>query len=187
MPIDETSTPEIWIRPTEVRDAAAHADFLLAHMAESGKDGSPVFAPGHRPSRSEMMDSAAARWARKLTQPMWGRQWFLVSRDRGIVGHIELRGGRIPPELHRATLGMGILRDFTGKGHGKRLLDTAITWAREETSLVWIDLGVFAGNEPARKLYARYGFVEQHTRADAFRHPDAGSIDDIQMTFALRA
>jgi RimJ/RimL family protein N-acetyltransferase len=104
-----------------------------------------------------------------------------------VVGHLELRGGRVPAELHRATLGMGILRAFTGQGHGRRLCEVALRWARDTAELDWIDLGVFAGNEPARKLYRRMGFVEIGVRADAFHLRDAGvAVDDVEMTLRLR-
>jgi RimJ/RimL family protein N-acetyltransferase len=177
---------QVSIRAAELRDAGAYADLLIAHLAESGKNGVPVFAPGHRPSREEVRDNAAARWARRLTDPVWGREWFLEAEGAGLVGHIELRGGRITPELHRATLGMGILQAYTGRGYGKLLLDTAIGWARAETDLAWIDLGVFIGNTPAIKLYERYGFVREFAREDAFRLPDGTSITDICMTLKIR-
>lgn len=174
------------IRPAQPRDAAAYADHLVTHLAESGREGSPVFAPGHRPSREEIRDGAAARWARRLTDPLWGRDWLLEIEGEGVVGHVDLRGGRIPSELHRATLGMGINRPYTGRGHGRQLLETAIGWARESTELVWIDLGVFEGNEPAKRLYERCGFRRLATRVDAFRLTDGTRVDDILMTLRIR-
>ena len=103
-----------------------------------------------------------------------------------VVGHLELRGGRVLAEMHRATLGMGLLGAYTGQGHGSRLVEAAVRWARDEAGLRWIDLGVFAGNTPARKLYARMGFVEIGQRPDAFRLDAGPSIDDVQMTLKLR-
>lgn len=176
----------VTVRPAELRDAGAFADHVVLHMSQSGKNGMPVFAPGHRPSREEIRDNTAARWARRLTDPVWGRTWLLISEENAIVGHIDLRGGRISTELHRATLGMGILQAFTGRGHGKLLLDAAIGWAKAETSIVWIDLGVFHNNDRARKLYERYGFVREFLRCDAFRLEDGTSIDDILMTLRIR-
>lgn len=177
---------ELTIRPAVLRDAAAYADHILAHLAESGRNGAPVFAPGHRPSREDVRDNAAARWARRLTDPVWGRDWLLEAPGEGIVGHVDLRGGRIATEMHRAALGMGLMQAYTGRGLGKRLLDTAIGWARAETSVVWIDLGVFEGNVPAQKLYARYGFERLFVRKDAFRLEDGTQIDDIMMTLRIR-
>src|SRR5262249_16983551 len=120
-------------------------------------------------------------------EPLWGRAWLLVQDQppRRVAGHVELRGGRIRAELHRATLGMGIRRAFTGKGYGRALLERAIAWARDEAHLAWIDLGVFTGNDPARRLYDRFGFVEVGRRIDAFRTDSGVSIEDVQMSLAL--
>ncbi len=174
------------IEKVELRDAGAFATYLLAHMAESGKNGAPVFAPGHRPSREELRDLAQVRWARNLSDPNWGRAWVYLSETGSIVGHLELRGGRIPSELHRTTLGMGLMQAYTRKGLGGQLVDTAIRWARNETRLVWMDLGVFANNAPALKLYERKGFVRQYLRQDAFRAEDGTSLDDICMSIRLK-
>jgi len=103
-----------------------------------------------------------------------------------VVGHLELRGGRITAEMHRATLGMGLGRAYTGQGYGRRLVEVAVRWAREDAGLSWIDLGVFAGNERARRLYQRMGFVQQGAREDAFRIDAGVSVTDIQMALDLR-
>ncbi len=169
-------------------DVDAYARHVVEHMAESGREGSPHFAISRTFAREEVRHNLVARLQKELDEPLWGRAWMLLGPGGDtVVGHIELRGGRVPAELHRATLGMGILRPFTGQGHGQRLCDVALHWARTRAELDWIDLGVFAGNEPAKKLYRRMGFVDVGVRADAFRLHDAGvAVDDIQMALRLR-
>jgi RimJ/RimL family protein N-acetyltransferase len=173
-------------RPGPV-DADAFARHMVDHMAESGRGGSPHFALSRRWVREEVRASFSARLDKDLDEPLWGRAWLLFAED-GVhaVGHLELRGGRVHAELHRATLGMGLMRAYTGQGHGRRLCEAAIAWARDEAELSWIDLGVFANNAPARKLYRSLGFVEIGVRGDAF-HNDAGVVlDDVLMTLELR-
>lgn len=178
------------IRPARIEDVDAFVHHVVEHVAESGREGSPHFAMSRKISRDEVRDAAGSRWVRRLDEPLWGRAWLLwcepPAARRRVVGHIELRGGRIPAEMHRAVLGMGILREFTGSGHGGRLLDAAIAWARDVANLSWIDLGVFSHNDPARKLYERAGFVEVGTRRDAFRIDDRVRVDDIMMSLPLR-
>ena len=146
----------------------------------------PIFALSTSASREDIRSRSIDRWSRSLLEPLWGRAWLLCSESpRRILGHIELVGGRVPAELHRAVLAMGMLREVTGRGHGRRLIEVAVQFARDEANLSWIDLGVFVNNEPARKLYTRMGFVEVGTRRDAFR-VEGVIVDDIHMTLALR-
>lgn len=165
---------------------------ICRHADESGRDGDVIFRPR---SQHEVIDELAVRerhrvaWARSLAEPGWMRTWGLVVEGAparagsAIVGHLDLTGGRVPAELHRATLGMGIERRARGQGHGRALLDAAIAWARQH-GLAWLDLGVFAHNARARAVYRRAGFVEVGTVRDQFR-VDGVAIDDVTMTLAL--
>jgi GNAT superfamily N-acetyltransferase len=163
----------------------AYARHVVAHMHESGRAGMAHFAISRVWLRDEVRSNLVTRLAKELDEPLWGRAWVLAGPDGAeVVGHLELRGGRVPAEMHRATLGMGILQAYTAKGHGRRLIEAAVAWARG-VDLEWIDLGVFAGNTPARKLYQRMGFKEIGVRPDAF-HLDAGlAVDDVLMVLKL--
>jgi RimJ/RimL family protein N-acetyltransferase len=166
-------------------DLDHYAQHVVEHMAESGREGSPHFAVSRICYRDIVWATSVERLYRGLDVPMWSRFWLLFD-ERRVVGHLELRGGRVSGEMHRATLEMGILRAFTGQGYGRRLVDASVRWARDAAGLRWIDLGVFSDNAPARKLYTRTGFVEVALREDAF-HLDAGpEVDEVQMTLRLR-
>src|SRR5512139_2849131 len=103
------------VRLAELADAEGYADHVVRHSAESGRGGSLHFAINRKPERASVIDSARQRWDRPLDESLWGRCFLLVDPESAsVVGHLELRGGRIPAELHRAVLGMGIERAFTG-------------------------------------------------------------------------
>jgi GNAT superfamily N-acetyltransferase len=167
------------------------ADFptLFGHMCrhgdESGRNGDVIFRPR---SQHEVMDEVQlsqrhrAAWGRSIEQPLWMRTWGLFI-DNTLVGHLDLNGGRLPAEMHRATLGMGVERRARKRGNGRAMLEAAIAWSRQH-ELAWIDLGVFAHNEVARTLYKSMGFVEVGTVRDQFR-VDGIKIDDVSMTLAL--
>ena len=187
-------------RRTET-EARAFARFVKLNAAESGEDGAPHYALSRVVDMTEVETQALARWSRRLDEPNWGRSWFLWASepvvaangeassrvDKRIVGNVELRGGRVRAELHRATLGMGIARAFRGQGWGRKMLETVIDWAKNEASLSWIDLGVFVHNAPARALYEKMGFVPIGERSDAFRIDGFGEVIDIHMALDLRA
>jgi RimJ/RimL family protein N-acetyltransferase len=166
-----------------------HLPLLVAHIArhsrESGQDGDPIFRP--RSSDAPIDETATverhrAGWAQALDEPYWLRTWGAVI-DGQIRGHLDLHGGRLVSEFHRAMLGMGVERPYRGRGHGRALLAAAIAWARS-AELAWLDLGVFAHNTRARRLYASVGFVEVGTTRDRFR-VDGAAIDDVAMVLAL--
>jgi RimJ/RimL family protein N-acetyltransferase len=174
------------IRVAELNDAEAYADHVVRHAAESGRDGMPYFALSRTVDRASVISGARERWERPYTEPLWGRTFFLIDpAKRLVVGHLELRGGRVSAEFHRATLGMGIERPYTGQGNGGRMITFAADWARKMLALSWIDLGVFENNEPARKLYKKMGFVECGSRVDAFRVDDGLCVTNIDMCLKL--
>ena len=84
-------------------------------------------------------------------------------------------------ELHRADMGMGIIRSHRRQRGGTVLLEAGTEWARQQPSIDWIDLGVFTDNPGAHALYARHGFQILGRPPDRFR-VDGQSLDDISMT-----
>jgi len=175
-------------RPEDLTRLTRHLRYVIR---ESGRGGSPHSSPARESDADPVRTGIEARWQRPLTDPLWTRTWLLwsgpVDSDRTtVVGHLDLRGGRVHAELHRAVLGMGIQREHTRRGLGRRLVEVAIAWARDEAHLEWLDLGVFANNHPARRLYARMGFRETGRVPDAFRIEDGPCVEDILMTLPLR-
>jgi ribosomal protein S18 acetylase RimI-like enzyme len=166
-------------------DLPALVAHIARHSRESGRGGDPIFRP--RSSDAPIDELATIErhrmgWSQPLDEPYWLRTWGAVV-DSEIRGHLDLHGGRLPSEFHRAMLGMGVERGARGQGHGHALLAAAIAWARN-AELSWIDLGVFAHNERARALYRAVGFIEVGTTRDRFR-VEGVAIDDVAMVLAL--
>jgi ribosomal protein S18 acetylase RimI-like enzyme len=162
---------------------------LVAHIArhsrESGKDGDLIFRPRSSDAPIDEMATIERHrigWVQPLDEPYWLRTWGAVVGGE-IRGHLDLHGGRLPSEFHRAMLGMGVERGSRGQGLGRALLAAAIAWARN-AELAWLDLGVFAHNHRARALYAAVGFIEVGITRDRFR-VDGIAIDDVAMVLAL--
>jgi RimJ/RimL family protein N-acetyltransferase len=85
---------------------------------------------------------------------------YVAVHDGAVVGWCDI----IPrdPEFlrHVGRLGMGLLCEYRRMGLGGRLIDAALSHARQ-TGLEKIELEVFASNTAAIALYEKKGFVRE--------------------------
>jgi RimJ/RimL family protein N-acetyltransferase len=169
------------LRASDVHLASRHVE---RHAAESGRGGDPLFAPFTDFDQQTYEDTRYESWRRPTDMPGWERCWAIMDGERA-VAHLDLTGGALYSQLHRARLGIGVERAYRGRGYGSALLEVAIRWARESEDIDWLDLSVFAHNERAYELYARYGFVEVGRMPDAYR-VEGTSIEDVLMSLDLR-
>lgn len=176
------------IRIAKIEDVHSYRQHLIRHGAESGNDGDLIFAPFDEPfdrPEEELRGEKSVKWVKSISEPGWERCWIIVNNSNV---HGALKLVHQPPltsALHRATLMMGIERSHRSQGWGSRLITQALSWARQQPPLEWIDLYVFAHNAPARGLYTKAGFKEIGKVPDLFR-VKGQKIDDIHMVLNLR-
>ncbi len=87
--------------------------------------------------------------------------WSVAERDGRVVGNCHI--GRLGPspsseQAHVGVLGILVDEDHRGKGVGTALLRHALREARDHFRVV--RLSVFTVNQAAKRLYARFGFVD---------------------------
>lgn len=170
------------VRLLDRRDIGRYLAHSRRHRAESGRGGDVVFTPVSEDppwTDEDVRDNLERRWAKAPEELGWGRCWGTFVEDR-LVGHLSLTGGNIEAETHRATLAMGVERRHRGQGIGRALLGEGLAFAEGCEVLAWVDLGVFAGNPGARRLYEAFGFEAWGTHRDRFRVLGE-SVDDVQM------
>ena len=171
------------VRPLMDNEIDTYLRLLQAVNAESGVDG---LGHSHAYPKAEPYDHDAAvqretlRWASRTTGPGWRRAWGLFDHAE-LVGHCHLVGGSMSTELHRVSMGMGILRTHHRQGGGTQLLTAVRDWARNRPNIDWLDLGVFDDNNAAQALYLKHGFEVVGRTPDRFR-VDGQALDDIAMT-----
>ena len=169
------------ISPLSADAIALFDQHFARHRAESGRDDFHFmpFAPDDDEGPKGL---DANLFELTLDTPGWQRWWVArISHHGDIVGHVDLKGDHLKTGMHRCELGIGIKRAYRGQGSGRRLMQTAIDFARSEVRIKWLDLRVFAHNENARSLYTTLGFAELGVVADRFRI-DGVSMDDVLMT-----
>lgn len=176
------------IRLAQLNDLPLYREHQMRHFSESGQDGDLIFMPHEEPediSLENLQRKKAEPWNASPLEIGWERSWILTDDSR-IYGEVKLM--HRPPlktSLHRAVLAMGIERSHRGQGWGSKLMTEAIAWAKAQPSLDWLQLYVFAHNEPAQRLYRKFGFKEVGRTPDMFR-VHGQSIDDIEMVLKLR-
>ena len=81
-------------------------------------------------------------------------------RDGALVGAAGVEFESREKARHKATLfGMFVLPPFRGGGLGRALVEAALAAARARAGVRIIQLTVTEGNNAARHLYERFGFV----------------------------
>jgi ribosomal protein S18 acetylase RimI-like enzyme len=180
--------PPVTIRPAGEADLPAFFAYLDDHLRDNDAAGTPRFQP-LMPGQPRMPAGLRLSFIKGVTfavgEPGWRRLWLALGPTGDIAGHIDLRARLEPASGHRAMLGMGVHRAFRRRGLGRRLVATALDWARDETGVKWIDLEVLADNTPACALYLDCGFTMVARIADMLRI-DGASCDLAYMTRPLR-
>ena len=87
-------------------------------------------------------------------------------------------------ELHRADLGVALIREYWHLGLGSLLIDRAIEEARR-MGYEQLELSVFSDNARAIALYRRKGFIECGRTPKAFKLKDGTYNDDVLMYLTL--
>lgn len=82
---------------------------------------------------------------------------FLNNKLIGIIGVYQESAKKA---AHKCQIwGFYVQSTYQRKGAGKKLLDAAITYARETLECLTVNLSVEASNIAAKKLYESYGFI----------------------------
>lgn len=110
-------------------------------------------------------------WRKRLTEAPDGLYSLVAEIDGRVVGQLALMTNPSRPRRrHAASLGMAVHDRYQGRGVGTALMAAAIDLADNWLNLERLELEVYTDNEPAIRLYTRFGFVIEGThRRHAFR------------------
>jgi RimJ/RimL family protein N-acetyltransferase len=150
---------EVVVRPAQPADAAA-----LVALAE---------AVGAEPEGWLISDS---RWRSVGGERRYLRAVrrhpdaavFVAEAAGEVVGRLSVARDPHPASRHVADLGLMVAASARRQGVGWALLDQAVEWARA-AGVRKLELHVFPHNEPAIRLYERFGFAREGLRRGHYR------------------
>ena len=110
---------------------------------------------------------------------------LLVEHDGRVVANAAIDShGSKSRILHRAELGISVLKDYWGQGIGSALMDRLVAFAAR-SGYEQIELTVESKNQRALRLYLRYGFTVYGTRPHGMKYPDGSYDSDYLMVRML--
>ena len=108
---------------------------------------------------------------------------FVAERYGVVVGRLSVARDQHPASSHVADLGLMVAQGARGHGIGTALLQAAVDWARE-AGIRKLELHVFPWNEPAMRLYEKFGFEREGYRKGHYRR-DGEDVDAVLMALSL--
>ena len=103
-------------------------------------------------------------WRRALAEPRDGVYGLVACLNEEVVGQLNLETFLTRPRRrHAGTIGMSVRDDCQGQGVGTALMQAAVDLADNWLNLQRLELHVFTDNEPAVRLYQKFGFVVEGT------------------------
>jgi RimJ/RimL family protein N-acetyltransferase len=162
---------DIHIRRLTPADAALYRSIRLAGLKQNPEAFGSTFA-------AEFTKPLAWFFERLKSSEVFGA--FRGTAIVGVAGFATREGEK---EAHKGLLwGMYVRPEARGSGVARRLVEAIIAFARPRVEV--IQLSVVVGNDQARRLYARLGFVEYGIEKNSLKH-DGKYYDEILMAKEL--
>lgn len=154
---DKVDAADIQIRLLTPADAACYRAVRLAGLKDTPEAFGSTF-------EAEIGKPLAWFFDRLTASQIFGA--FGDHEILGVTGFAVRNGEK---EAHKGLLwGMYVRPAARGTGVARRLVEAVIDFARPRVEL--IQLSVVMGNEPARRLYARLGFVEYGIERNSLKY-----------------
>lgn len=106
---------------------------------------------------------------------------FLIAEvEEKLIGLALCKGNTLSRFRHKASLGIGILKEYWGNGIGNVLLENILSWA-DTTNLEKISLVAVETNIKAIQLYKKFGFIEEGLLINDRIHKDGNYYNTVVM------
>ena len=124
---------------------------------------------------------SAELWRKRLAEPPEGTFNLVACAENEIIGQLGLYTfPNHPRRRHAGQIGMAVRDDWQGKGAGTALMQAAVDLADKWLNLTRLELDVYIDNEPAIRLYKKFGFVIEGTLVN-YAYRDGQYVDTYTM------
>ena len=164
------------IRPADPADAEALT--RLAEAVSAEPEGWLISSNGEWRSVAD-----ERRYLKALRRYPHAAVFVAELEDGEIVGRLSVARDQHPASAHVADLGLMVAHGARGRGIGTALLDAAVAWARE-ANVRKLELHVFPWNEPAIRLYEKFGFEREGYRKRHYTR-DGEDVDAVLMAYSV--
>ena len=104
------------------------------------------------------------KWRKRIAEAEPGAYSLVACVADEIIGNADLfTAPNRPRRRHVGQVGMAVRDDWQGKGAGSALMQAALNLADNWLNLERIELEVYVDNEPAVRLYRKFGFTVEGT------------------------
>jgi HAD superfamily hydrolase (TIGR01662 family) len=139
-------------------------------------------SPGLLVSQADELLSGA--FASLIAALASGQGCYLVAEEDGrLVGHAFLQPMDLRAVCHVFRLTIVVHPGCSGRGIGTAMMNDLAEWARQAPAVQKVELMVRSTNDRARRLYEKFGFVEEGRFRNRIRLTDGSFIDDITMAW----
>ncbi|NUM46390.1 MAG: GNAT family N-acetyltransferase [Anaerolineales bacterium] len=109
-------------------------------------------------------------WRKRLAENQENVFELVACVEGDIVGQVFLQIFPRPRRKHVGQIGMSVRDDFQGQGVGTALMQAAVDMADRWLNVLRLELDVYTDNEPAVRLYKKFGFeIEGTLKKYAYR------------------
>ena len=105
--------------------------------------------------------------------------------DGKIAGNCQVMFRSGMKERHRASVAVGLLKEYWNLGIGTKMFEEMIRVAREREGVLQMELDFIEGNTRARALYEKMGFRITGVKPDAVRVKDGRLLNAYMMVKKL--
>jgi putative acetyltransferase len=103
-------------------------------------------------------------WRKRLAEPPEGVFSLVACQATEVVGQLDIQTfPNRPRRRHAGQIGMAVRDDCQGQGVGTALVQAAVDLADQWLNILRLELEVYADNEPALRLYKKFGFGVEGT------------------------